>query len=419
MSSLSSPTAAKRTAEAKQVLGDNDRGTYTVPTARLYPFQWNWDSVFVALGWAELDLDRAWKEITTLFDAQWPSGMVPHIVFWTDQSTYFPGPDVWGTTNQPLSSGISQPPVAATVVRNLQEVEPRLTINLFKGIDRWHQWWHTARDPKNIGLISVVHPWESGRDNLPDWDRPMSTVDSSSIGAYQRRDLDMVDQTMRPHRHEYDRYLALVEFGAEANWDDQVIGATNPFLVADPGVTSILLRAERDLAWLGRSIGLDTAHIERRIERLENGFVQLWNPEAGTYCSLDLRSGRHADAGTSASFLAAYAGVTTHLDQLDHELGLWASACNFLVPSFDPRHRHFEPKRYWRGPVWAMINYMIAIGFAEVGREKWAGRIRQSTRDLITQSGMSESFDPITGGPVGGSNFAWTAALWLSWVNKD
>ena len=29
-------------------LAKNDRGGYTVPTANLYPYQWNWDSVFAA-----------------------------------------------------------------------------------------------------------------------------------------------------------------------------------------------------------------------------------------------------------------------------------------------------------------------------------------------------------------------------------
>ena len=29
--------------QAKAVMRKNDRGTYTVPTHGLYPFQWNWD----------------------------------------------------------------------------------------------------------------------------------------------------------------------------------------------------------------------------------------------------------------------------------------------------------------------------------------------------------------------------------------
>ena len=86
--------ATDRTREAKTILLENDRGTYTVPTEGLYPFQWNWDSLFAALGWAQFDLPRAWAEIHSLFDAQWPSGMVPHIVFWSDSSSYFPGPEI-------------------------------------------------------------------------------------------------------------------------------------------------------------------------------------------------------------------------------------------------------------------------------------------------------------------------------------
>ncbi|MHC2301071.1 hypothetical protein ACVJBD_005337 [Rhizobium mongolense] len=45
--------------EAKAILAANDRGGYTVPTDRLYPFQWNWDSAFVAMGFAAYDIDRA------------------------------------------------------------------------------------------------------------------------------------------------------------------------------------------------------------------------------------------------------------------------------------------------------------------------------------------------------------------------
>ena len=29
--------------QARNILRQNDRGGYTVPTERLYPYQWNWD----------------------------------------------------------------------------------------------------------------------------------------------------------------------------------------------------------------------------------------------------------------------------------------------------------------------------------------------------------------------------------------
>ena len=49
--------------QAKRILAQNDRGGYTVPTDRLYPFQWNWDSAFVAMGFALYDTDRAYREL--------------------------------------------------------------------------------------------------------------------------------------------------------------------------------------------------------------------------------------------------------------------------------------------------------------------------------------------------------------------
>ena len=94
-------------AQARAILTGNDRGGYTVPTEGLYPYQWNWDSAFAAWGFSTFDVDRAWVELETLFKAQWPSGMVPHIVFWKVDPGYFPGPDVWQGGTDPASSGIS------------------------------------------------------------------------------------------------------------------------------------------------------------------------------------------------------------------------------------------------------------------------------------------------------------------------
>ena len=53
--------------KAQEVLEGNDKGGYTIPTAGLYPYQWNWDSAFAAWGFSVFDTKRAWREIETLF----------------------------------------------------------------------------------------------------------------------------------------------------------------------------------------------------------------------------------------------------------------------------------------------------------------------------------------------------------------
>ena len=70
-------------AAAERVLRLNDNGGYTGPSRSTYPHQWNWDSALAALGWAELDCDRAWTELETLARARDAHGMIPHIAFHT------------------------------------------------------------------------------------------------------------------------------------------------------------------------------------------------------------------------------------------------------------------------------------------------------------------------------------------------
>ncbi len=415
---------------ARGILNANDRGGYTIPTAGLYPYQWNWDSVFVALGFATFDEDRAWREIEALFAAQWPNGMVPHIVFRREDPDYFPGPDVWdaGRDVPWPTSGLSQPPIAATAVRWIfQNSADRTAARdrmaaLVPKLAAWHRWWHEARDPAALGIIAISHPWESGRDNLPDWDRPGAIIDTSRVGSYNRRDTSHVNPHMRPSQADYDRYIALVQFGRERHWDPARIAAENPFWVADVGVTAILMRAERDLAALAAEIGAaDTASAaQTRIARMQTGFERLWNEDVGAYCSLDLRADRHAETANAATFLCFYAGAGAP-ERRARLLGLaarWQDRVTYLMPSFDPTHDAFDPLRYWRGPVWAIFNFMIATGLAECGETGLAERLRADTRRLAEIGGFAEYYSAIDGQPAGGNAFSWTAAVWLAWAGR-
>ncbi|WP_404401456.1 MGH1-like glycoside hydrolase domain-containing protein [Pelagibacterium halotolerans] len=424
MNTPSAERADELDARAREILTQNDRGGYTVPTKGLYPFQWNWDSALVALGFATFDTERAWTEIETLFKAQWDDGMVPHIVFWQDDAGYFPGHDQWGSETSPPTSGITQPPVAATIVRALFERDPDVAraANLVEKLARWHVWFARARDPQGRGLVAITHPWESGRDNLPDWDAPLSYVDTSRVGDYQRRDTQHVHADQRPLKAEYDKYMALVQFGREAKWDIDTIAQGNPFWVADIGVNAILLRAERDLAALAAAVGeTDIAESARvRAARMEAGIEALWSEELNGYVSLDLRHDAKATTLSAGTLLALYGGVGAgRAEQLTATLARWAERVTYLVPSYDPEESRFDPIRYWRGPVWAVVNWMIASGLADAGKGDLAEVVRRDTGRLIAKSGFYESFDPLTGAGCGGGDFSWTAAMWLAWASPN
>ncbi len=403
--------------KARDILLGNDMGTYTVPTAGLYPYQWNWDSAFAALGFSTFDLERAWVELETLFSGQWANGMVPHIIFHRKSAGYFPGPDEWGTTHSPPTSGISQPPVVATVMRKIFEKDPegghaRLK-KLFPKLLAWHRWFFNNRNED--GMIVVNHPWESGRDNAPEWDEAMRNIDISNVGNYQRNDLGHVDPHMRPQKSDYDRFMAIVYAGRECSWNEAELAANGPFRVADPGMTFILLRANRDLRAMGEILGEDLTEISHWIKVIEEGAKKLWNPEIKAYDALNIRTGNFAHSLSSAAFLCWYGGINdTRMLAIFDKV---SSASPFAMPSHDPDSDRFEPFRYWRGPVWGVINTLLAMGMRDMGLNNQAERLRNDTATLIARSGFAEYYNPEDGSPAGGMDFTWTAAIWLAWAS--
>ncbi len=405
--------------EAQNILRQNDRGGYTVPTDGLYPYQWNWDSVFAALGFSTFDLPRAWQEIHTLITGQWDNGMVPHILFHQDNEGYYPGPEIWGCNGPIPSSGISQPPVAATFVRRIYEGDPETgrahLEKLFKPMQDWHRWFMTWRLDR--GAVCVTHPWESGRDNAPDWDGTMERIDPVGVGEYKRRDTSHVSSDMRPTKFDYDRYIWLVQLGRRLGWDDAKLLEENPFRVADPTMTFILLRASRDLAALADVLGAPRDEIDGWISTLETGAASLWNDKIKCFDGRDAITGDFSGSISNASFLCWYAGI--HSDEMLAHLHRITASCAYGVPSLDPRDPRFDAKRYWRGPVWGMMNTMIGTGLAEMGYRKEADALATNTADLISRHGFAEYFDPSDGTPAGGGVFTWTAAIWLAWASPS
>lgn len=413
--------------QAIGVLRENDLGRYTVPTKGLYPFQWNWDSCLTAIGQLHYDEARAWTEIETLFAHQWPDGMVPHIVFHVNSDGYFPGPDVWSTRRPTPTSGITQPPVAGFAVRRLFErakdrdlAEERARA-LLGHIDAWHGWFYRHRDPRGEGLVAILHPWESGRDNAVDWDAAFERVPTDGVAPYTRRDTQHADPAHRPTQAQYDRYLWLVERFRSLGWDNTKLHDASPFQVVDPGFNAILIRSCADLAALADALG-EPAVAARNREWAARGLAALeglWSDRHGLYLCQDRTTGELIDNASMGGLLPAFAAIPPERARaIARTIERWAGAASYLIPSQDPFDPRFEAKRYWRGPVWLIANYLVVDGLRAVGETAVAERITRSSLELIVDSGFAEYYDPMTGEPCGGGRFTWTAAMVVEFLEQ-
>ena len=408
--------------KAIEIINRNDRGGFTIPTNKLYPHQWNWDSAFTALGISTYNKTRAWQELILLINAQWTNGMIPHIVFHENNPNYFPGPSHWQIKANSKTSCHSQPPVLASVileiVKNGDEYDLKKSQSLFNSIMAYHEWFFSARDPNNEGFLSIIHPWESGRDNCPDWDFGLKKVHiPEDFEEYLRCDTSHVEVSQRPTNEDYDKFMSIVQYGKNCNWDPLKMYNHGPFLAIDPGINFIFLKANKDLLSLAKLLNYkNKIHIiEDWINKLENGCQKFWNDKVNAFTAFDRRTNQFCDAITNASMLCLYAGAGTDTQKkytIEHCERI-LDDCVYGMPSLDPKHESFESERYWRGPVWLIMNYMILVGLENEEEYLLAKRIKDDTIKLIDVGGMFEYFDPFTGKGLGGDNFSWTAAIFL------
>jgi len=413
---------------AKEILSENDLGTYTVPTHGLYPFQWNWDSCLSALGLARFDEPRAWTEIDTLFEHQWDDGMVPHIIFHQEDSGYFPGPDVWQTRREVPTSGITQPPVAGYAVRKLferaadRELAARRARALLPQVAAWHDWFFRCRDPERTGLVAIIHPWESGRDNSVDWDSAIGRVPTDGVPPFTRRDTEHANPAHRPTQAQYERYIWLVQLFRGLGWDNSKLHDASPFRIVDPGFNAILIRSCTDLAELADILG-EAEIASKSREYATSGIAaleQLWSEANGQYICLDRTTGEKIDSPSVGGLLTAFAAIpNSRAAAIANRIARIGETAKFLVPSHDPASPDFDGLRYWRGPVWLIVNYMIANGLARAGETEIVSRIVADSVRLIEQSGFAEYYHPITGEPCGGTRFTWTAAMVIEFLTQN
>ena len=410
--------------DALSVLTRNHRHGYTVPAHGLYPFQWCWDSGPIALGWAAAGRwDDAWRELEKLISAQWPTGLVPHIVFWSQDDGYFPGPEVWATHRNPPTTGLTQPPLPVSAATRLFAEDPdreraaAAFRSLWPGLVRWLAWLARARRGPH-GAVVAVHPWESGMDNSPSWDQPLSAVPEATDSHIERRDVATVSAKERPSQREYRKYLGIVEVLRAAGWNTERQITDSPFAVEDPCLTAIAARAGADLAAVGGMAGLDTSEPARLAAAARAGLEALWDDELGWYRPYDLRQRRSVGPATSTGLVALWAGVDERrVRRVMERFESWSRVVPGSIPTTDPDETSFDPIRYWRGPVWVLVNWLVADGLAGSGFVEQAESLRATTRALV-EEGFSEYYDPRTGTGIGGQGFSWSAALTLAWLTS-
>ncbi len=455
--------------KAMKVLDKNWLGHSTIPSAVLYPHQWSWDSAFISIGNSYFNTGRAIQEIKTLFNAQWKNGMVPHIVFNESKKakpgekvTYFPTARFYDSarvaTDAPQhikTSSLTQPPVHAIacyyIYANASKQDDKKKAKeflkeIYPKLKNFHTYLLTARDPENSGQVTIFHPWESGLDNLPIWDEPLSRikVQKEELPKFERLDILAVHGAKETRTDDtmYNKLIYLVKLMKERyHYDTLRMYKDFPFKVKDIVVSSILYVANQYLLKIADIItendddddnikSEDIHMIKEWILRTEQNFFRYFTPtqkleglEADDLYDYDLIKKGWIEKRTIASLIPIYTGIIPKekihvlVKWIDHAHYCGQGNCHVAaLPSTDLHESYFREANYWRGPIWVNTNWMIYLGLLKYGYRERAEQIKQGIFELALNHGFREYYDPFTGQGLGGSDFSWSAALVIDMV---
>lgn len=425
--------------DAKKVLAENDRKTFTVPAEGLYPHQWLWDSCFIAIGLRHIDVDRAQIELKSLLRGQWSNGMLPHMIF-NDSMQYATDRNIWRSQLSPYApddvstTGFTQPPMLAEAVvqvgEKLSKPERRTWYQtMLPALVAYHQWLYRERDPKDSGLVLQVHPYETGLDSTPPWIDQLhkhhhpwwaSVLDSTGLIktiSLFRRDTRHVPPGQRMSNLEALLYYDVIRSLRGNRYDINRILKKSQFSIQDLTFNSIFVRANECLQEIAETIKIDLPEdLVDSIAKSRLVLEQLWDGYSGQYYSRNQATNKLIRVPSIATLMPLYAGCVTperaeQLVGLLHNEKQFGSA--FPVPSVPLSSKQFQEHRYWQGPSWVNTNWLIIKGLKRYGYTEEASLLRKITLELVEEHGCYEYFSPLDGSPAGAKNFSWTAALAL------
>jgi len=435
--------------DAKKTLEGNWTGQFTIPAPTLYPHQWSWDAGFIAIGNSYYSPDRAMKELEYLFNAQWRNGMVPHIVFNKREKTYFPAADFYDTTRSPNAprhigtSGMTQPPVHAIACyfiyqnsENKAEAKNFLS-KIYPKLKLFHNYLMTERDPEKSGLVTILHPWESGLDDSPVWDEVLSKITIRHPLTFARLDVVAVEGAKEtiPSDQIYNKFIYMIEIMKHYNYDEHEMYKDFPFKIKAIVFSSILYVANKYMLRIANLLKEDTQDILEWMSRTENNFYKYFLPKAGPklgtteealFYNYDLVAKDWIRKVTISSLVPIYTGLV-HTEDINNFVN-WITHAHWCggdgtchtpaLPSTDLKEPYFQHLTYWRGPVWVNVNWMIWIGLLKYGYNDAADKIKYGILELAANHGFREYYEPFTGQGLGGKSFSWTAALVIDMI-KD
>jgi hypothetical protein len=277
----------------------------------------------------------------------------------------------------------SQPPLAGITMLAIHESAPDLPFleNIWPALLAWNRWWHEARrNPR--GLLSWgSNPVEPKTGDLAEFIQPATPFGASLESGQDNSPM-------------YD--------GVPFDEDSHLM------MLSDVGLASLYITDCQSLAILARRLGRDSdaAELDERGGHYAKKLAALWNPGTGIFQNRRTDTGEFSPRLSPTLFYPLLAGAATGAQadsMVDNYLlnpgKFWGEWVLPAVPRDDPA---YPEQHYWRGRIWAVLNFLVYLGLKRAGRDDAAARLARRSRELFERNwearhGVFENYSAVTG----------------------
>jgi putative isomerase len=253
----------------------------------------------------------------------------------------------------------SQPPVGSFIVWKIYEKykEKWFLKEVFDELLSWNRWWESKRD------VNGYLCWGSDLEYAEKMPKSLSKQINTKQAAMWESGLDNSPM--------YD----------EAVYDS----VKHKLLLADVGLMSMYIVDCKRLSEIAHEVGRDEVkpELEKRAEKYSKKLASLYDEKSGIFLNKNLKTGKLSPRLSPTLFYPLLTGVASqkqadrmmkeHFYNPDEFWGEW------ILPSIARNDSAFKDNDYWRGRIWAPMNFLVYCGLRNYN-------LPDARKDLVDKS---------------------------------
>ncbi|KAK5707291.1 hypothetical protein LTR17_020826 [Elasticomyces elasticus] len=429
-SSLAAIVAQSRTFHQKNLVTGSAFGfvySFNRPSSYKYSAsQWLWDSGAHQITWVALgSADLAVADLRTQLLFQLDNGRIPQQINWQAKKSWRDPfkPQLFSKLEY---NDLTQTPVLPYSLRSiykatgdiayLEEMVPKLV--------KYFNWWKTNRDLDGTGVVTILHPWESGMDLSPGYDVALG------ISADNR--------ARPPWRTIYPQLIQLcLSYHYQYGWEQEKIlrrtsapaGLFNWFKVQDVAVNCIYASGWGILGDLAAHFDIALAtecHANQKYS--EKGILETLFSESAGYFVTGFKDKSNVQSFHNVRVVQMLFPLlldSISIEQVARIVEFLTDEGEFGAPypipavsKAEAEHNPvFDTDLLWRGPSWGFTNWFIMEGLEKHDQIAVLNTILDRWISAVQKGGIWEMWNSATALGYGAEGLGMSALI-VDWMQR-